>query len=187
MAKVYIHGANATVNSWNYIRSKCGDGILVSYDSHRGFENNLEMMKSDLSNLKDMQFIAHSLGGIYALHLADYFGTKVTGGVTLSTPYGGHHIPFYAKAILPWYQLLHDVGPTSWPFSYASKVAIKWPWCNVVTISGSVPWIIGTNDGVVTVSSQRARQDIELIDLKVNHYEVVLNQQTADIINLKLS
>jgi hypothetical protein len=56
-----------------------------------------------------------------------------------------------------------------------------------VTTQGSAPWIPALNDGVVTISSQRKREDImDLIELDCNHYEVVLNDQVIEIIKEKL-
>jgi predicted alpha/beta hydrolase family esterase len=46
-----------------------GKELLINYDSRNGFEKNLENMKELLSAQKDMFFVCHSLGGIYALHL----------------------------------------------------------------------------------------------------------------------
>jgi hypothetical protein len=64
MNLVYIHGASATSESFNYIRSKLGAGIDINYDSRNGFENNLAEMKLSLMNTRDIFFVAHSLGGI---------------------------------------------------------------------------------------------------------------------------
>ena len=44
MNLVYIHGANATSESFNYIKSKLGPGLDLNYDSRHGFENNLKDM-----------------------------------------------------------------------------------------------------------------------------------------------
>ena len=187
MTKVYIHGANATPNSWNYIRNEIGDGILLSYDSANGFRNNLELMKQKLEKVHSFQFIAHSLGGIYAVHLANHFDGRVKGAVTLSTPYGGHDIPFLARYYMHWHRLLHDVIPTGWPVSTSLKYAIKWPWTNIVTTAGSVPWEPHPNDGVVTIQSQRYRKDMDLVELKCNHYEVMLSQPAVDIIKSKIT
>jgi pimeloyl-ACP methyl ester carboxylesterase len=71
MTLVYIHGASATSESFNYIRRKLGKGIDINYDSRNGFENNLLDMQVQLKDYNDLVFIAHSLGGIYSLHLAN--------------------------------------------------------------------------------------------------------------------
>jgi pimeloyl-ACP methyl ester carboxylesterase len=189
MLLVYIHGASATSESFNYIRKQIkGKELLINYDSRNGFERNLENMKELLGSQKDMFFICHSLGGIYALHLAHEFPDQILGAVTLSTPYGGAESADVAKYFLPYSRLLKDIGPNSWAMKKARTFDLTRPWTNIVTISGSAPWISAPNDGVVTIDSQSHRGDImDLIELDCNHYEVVLNDQVIEIIKGKLN
>ena len=182
MTLVYIHGASATSESFNYIRSKLGKGIDINYDSRNGFENNLKEMQEQLADVKDMAFIAHSLGGIYALHVANAMPEQVVGAVTLSTPYGGAEVAEYAKFFLPFSRLMRDIGPNSWAFEQADKIKIQHPWTNVVTVKGQSPFMLAHNDGVVTVDSQKHHADMELIEVDYNHYEVVLAEPVVKII-----
>jgi pimeloyl-ACP methyl ester carboxylesterase len=182
MNLVYIHGANATSESFNYIRSKLGSGIDINYDSRNGFKNNLDDMLSTLSNYKDMVFIAHSLGGIYSLHLANHMPNAVKGAVTLSTPYGGAEVADYAQYFLPFSRLMRDIGPSSWAMRQADKIKIQHPWTNVVTVKGQSPFMVEPNDGVVTISSMRHHADMELVEVDYNHYEVVLSDKIVNII-----
>ena len=183
---VYIHGANATPNSFNFLRPLLGQGMLLSYDSRHGFRNNLEKLKSELDGKDDITFIAHSLGGVYALHLADHMPDRVKQGITMSTPYGGHHVALIAKMMMPFEQLLHDIGPGSWPMNSLRSIDLRWPWTNIVTTKGNVPWLESPNDGVVTIESQKHRADMELIEVEMNHYEVVLSQLTVDLIRSRM-
>ena len=64
MNLVYIHGANATGESFNHIRTRLGKGLDLNYDSRDGFEHNLAQMQQSLAGVKQCFFIAHSLGGI---------------------------------------------------------------------------------------------------------------------------
>jgi len=189
MLLVYIHGASATSESFNYIRRQIkGKTLLINYDSRNGFEKNLENMKELLSAQKDMFLVCHSLGGIYALHLAQEFPDQVLGAVTLSTPYGGAESADVAKYFLPYSRLLKDIGPNSWAMKKAHAFDLNRPWTNVVTTMGSAPWISAPNDGVVTIASQSHRGDImELIELECNHYEVVLNDRVIEIIKQKIN
>ena len=182
MNLVYIHGANATSESFNYIRSKIGDGIDINYDSRDGFENNLAAMKISLMATKNICFIAHSLGGIYALHLANAMPESVKGAVTLSTPYGGAEVADYAQYFLPFSRLMRDIGPSSWVMKQAKRIKIQHPWTNIVTIKGQSPFMHEPNDSVVTIASQRHHEDMELVDVKYNHYEVVLSDQVVQLI-----
>ena len=182
MKLVYIHGANATSESFNYIKSKLGNGIDIDYDSRNGFENNLKDMQSTLQDHTDLVFVAHSLGGIYSLHLANSMPAAVKGAVTLSTPYGGAEVADYVQYFLPFSRLMRDIGPSSWVMRQADKIKIQHPWCNVVTVKGHSPFITEPNDGVVTISSQRHHADMELVEVDYNHYEVVLSDKIVDII-----
>ena len=139
-----------------------------------------------LSNYKDIFFIAHSLGGIYALHLANYFPEQVLGAVTLSTPYGGAEVADYAKYFLPFSRLMRDIGPSSWAFEQADKIKIQYPWTNIVTVKGQSPFLLAHNDGVVTVDSQRHHADMELVEVDYNHYEVVLAEPVVKIIKERI-
>jgi pimeloyl-ACP methyl ester carboxylesterase len=182
MTLVYIHGASATSDSFNFIRSKLGKGIDINYDSRNGFKNNLAEMIEQLADVRDMAFIAHSLGGIYALHVANAMPEQVVGAVTLSTPYGGAEVAEYAKYFLPFSRLMRDIGPNSWAFEQAGKIKIQHPWTNVVTVKGQSPFMLAHNDGVVTVDSQKHHVDMELVEVDYNHYEVVLADPVVKII-----
>jgi pimeloyl-ACP methyl ester carboxylesterase len=182
MNLVYIHGANATSDSFNYIRSKLGSGIDLNYDSRNGFENNLADMLTTLINIKDIAFISHSLGGIYALHISHAIPNQVLGAVTLSTPYGGAEVADYAQYFLPFSRLMRDIGPSSWAMKQAKKIKIQHPWTNIVTVKGQSPFILAANDGVVTITSQKHHEDMELVLVDYNHYEVVLADPVIDII-----
>jgi pimeloyl-ACP methyl ester carboxylesterase len=188
MQIVYIHGASATEESFNYIREHIDvPSVSFNYESSNGFKNNLEIFKEKLKTLKDVFFIAHSLGGIYALHLANHFPKNVIGAVTISTPYGGSQEADYAKYFLPFSRLMRDIGPHSDPMKLAAKIKVQHPWANIVTLRGNSPFILEPNDGVVTIKSMKHHgQDMELIEVNYNHYEVVMSPTVVEIIKSKL-
>jgi len=186
MTLVYIHGASATSESFNFLRSKLGKGIDINYDSRNGFENNLAEIIQQLKDVKDMALIAHSLGGIYALHVANAMPDQVVGAVTLSTPYGGAEVADYAKYFLPFSRLMRDIGPNSWAFKQADKIKIQHPWTNIVTVKGQSAFMLAHNDGVVTVASQKHHADMELVEVDYNHYEVVLAEPVVKIIRERI-
>jgi pimeloyl-ACP methyl ester carboxylesterase len=184
---VYIHGANATSKSFNYIRSKLGNGIDIDYDSRNGFENNLKAMQSKLAGQGNLVFVAHSLGGIYSLHLANMMPMAVKGAITLSTPYGGAKAAEVVKLFLPFSRLMQDISPSSWAMKQASRMQILHPWTNIVTVIGQSPFIHEPNDGVVTIASQRHHADMELVEVDCNHYEVVLSDAVVDLIEERVN
>ena len=187
MNLVYIHGANATSESFNYIKSKLGTGVDLNYDSRNGFENNLKDMQSTLSSYTNIVFVAHSLGGIYSLHLANAMPESIKGAVTLSTPYGGAEVADYAQYFLPFSRLMRDIGPASWVMKQASKIKIQHPWTNIVTVKGQSPFMHEPNDGVVTIASQKHHEDMELVEVDYNHYEVVLSDVVVKLIKERVN
>lgn len=188
MQIVYIHGASATEESFNYIRDHLQTpGLALNYESGNGFSDNLKLFTEKLKHLKNIFFIAHSLGGIYALHLANMFPKKTLGAVTISTPYGGSKEADYAKYFLPFSRLMRDIGPNSEPMRMASIIKVQHPWTNIVTTRGNSPFILERNDGVVTVQSMKHHsQDMNIIEIEYNHYEVMMSPKTVEIISEKL-
>ena len=187
MNLVYIHGANATSESFNHIRTRLGTGLDLNYDSRDGFEHNLAQMQQRLAGVNECFFIAHSLGGIYALHLSHHLPTQVLGAVTLSTPYGGAEVADYAQYFLPFSRLMRDIGPSSWVMKQASRIKIQHPWCNIVTVKGQSPFMHEPNDGVVTIASQKHHDDMELVEVDYNHYEVVLSDVVVKLIKERVN
>lgn len=180
---VYIHGATATSLSFSYIRSHLPyNEILIDYDCDSGFYQNLESMTNQLQGKRNLFFVGHSLGGIYALHLADQFKEETLGGVTLSTPYGGSKEAFYLRFLFPFNRLLREVTPFSRPIYGLRNITAPKLWTNIVTKKDNGVWKTEPNDGIVTQASMRYRTDIELMDLDVNHYEVVVSPNTVEII-----
>lgn len=189
MKIVYIHGASATGESFNYIREhlQYKDELILEYDSRDGFKHNLDKLHMQLKKYKDMFFICHSLGGVYAVFLANMLSNKVLGAVTISTPYGGAEVADYAKYFFPFNRLIRDVGPHSNPMKEVDTIKITHPWLQIVTTKGESPWIHVANDGVVTVKSQQHREDMEFVDIHTNHYEVVMSPQVVEIIKERIS
>jgi pimeloyl-ACP methyl ester carboxylesterase len=188
MTIVYIHGASATSESFVHIREHIKKpDLAIDYDSANGFADNLKEMKAKLDDVEKIFFIAHSLGGIYALHLADHFPNKVLGAVTLSTPYGGSREADFARYFLPFSRLMRDIGPLAGPMARVRELNFpKGKWTNVVTTRGQSPWVVEENDGVVTLASMRYHLDMELVELPLNHYEVVISNKTVEIIQDRL-
>jgi len=188
---VYIHGASATAESFTHIRPYVRDtfeepDIILEYKSDDGFLNNLEVMKEQLQDAERLFFISHSLGGIYALYLANYYIEKTLGGVSLSTPYGGSKEADFARYFLPFNRLMKDIGWMSQPMRGAKELPAPKNWTQIVSTVGQSPWIQDDNDGVVTLESMRYRKDFEQIEVPLNHYEVVISDKVVNIILEKI-
>lgn len=184
---VYIHGASATAESFTHIRQYVRDyfeepDIMLEYKSSDGFDHNLAEMKGKLDDAERLFFISHSLGGIYALYLANHYKDITHGGVSLATPYSGSEQADFARYVLPFNQLMKDVGTMSQPIRDAIELPAPPNWTQVVTTVGQSPWIHEANDGVVTVKSMKSREDFELIEMPLNHYEVVISDSVVEVI-----
>ena len=188
MNLVYIHGNHATADSFNFIRSKLQghNDILLEYDSSHGFYTNHATMLERLEGLDDVFFVAHSLGGIHALHLADELGSRVVGGVTMSTPYGGSEAAEMVACLLPFSQVLRDIRPRSAPIVAGRNMSVTVPWTNLVSTGGGSPFMLAANDGVVTLGSMRHRSDIQMVDIDCNHFEIVLNPEAVAVIEREI-
>jgi pimeloyl-ACP methyl ester carboxylesterase len=180
----YIHGNRATASSFNFIRSHISGHpeIMLEYDSATGFYRNHEDMLRQLDGKDDVFFIAHSLGGIHALHLAHHLGDRAVGGVTMATPYGGSAAASVVACFLPFSRVLNDIRPTGRPIVEAGDLNVPPNWTNIVTLAGASPFMIEPNDGVVTLESMRHRRDIRLVDIDCNHFEVVLNEAALGVV-----
>jgi len=181
---VYVHGHAASSKCFSYIRKQMDHHkeILLDYNSGDGFGNNYAAMLERLENVKDIFFIAHSLGGIYALHLANALRNNVLGAVTLSTPYGGSNEAGFMQFFSAFHPVLRDVHPHSKPISDGNNLQILHPWTAVVTTAGHYPFSVDPNDGVVTLKSMRHRKDLQVIELPLNHYQILRSESTVHII-----
>jgi pimeloyl-ACP methyl ester carboxylesterase len=183
MKYLYIHGANATAGSFNYIKHYLGGvAIDLEYRSGDGFYHNLDEMCEQIENERDLFIVAHSLGGIYALHLANQLPKNILGAVTISTPYGGVGMAELAKWMMPHNTLLRDIAPSGSIITSVMRLPLLHPWCQIVTTRGDAPWIPNANDGVVSLQSMRARPDMDLIEVDLNHYEIMQSDQVVEII-----
>jgi pimeloyl-ACP methyl ester carboxylesterase len=186
---VYIHGNRSTSNIFNFIRSQITGypEVLLDYDSGAGFYHNHEKMIAQLDGVDNIFFVAHSLGGIHALHLAQHLGDRVAGGTTMSTPYGGCEAANMVACFLPFSRMLKDIRPCGQPIQEAARIVPPRIWSNVVTLSGGSPFIPRPNDGIVSLESMRHRKDIHLVDVPCNHFEVVLHPDVVEVIRSALA
>ena len=179
---VWLHGANQTDLSFAYLRSVCNfkREIAINYSSMDRFYVNLDRIVSEVKDAGPLFVVGHSLGGLYGLHLTQH--VDVVAGISLSTPFRGSSAADWAKYIVPSYPLFRDIGRKSPPVQEAERITLDIPWTQVVSTSGSVPYLEGPNDGVVTVASMRHRTDVNYVEVPHTHYEIVCSPRVVDII-----
>lgn len=179
---VFIHGANATPSSFNYIisQSKIKNYTNLEYSSTTGFYPNLASMVVQLQNKGPLFLVGHSLGGIYATHLINH--CEVVGGVSISTPFGGSKTADFARLFMPTNQLFKDIGTKSQPIVEAQQTSISVPWVQIVTTAGDSAMHITKNDGVVTHKSMTHRTDIPHETFHYTHYEIMNSPEVVEVI-----
>ena len=182
---IFIHGANQTSLSFKYLQTKTqfSKEIMINYSSMTRFYDNLDMITEQCQNKGPHFVVGHSMGGLYAIHLTKYL--RVIGGVSISTPFRGSSTADWAKYIVPSYPLFKDIGRKSDPIKQANEIELDIPWTQIVTTTGSVPYHNGPNDGVVTLASMTNRTDMNQIEVPHTHYETMVSDQVAEIIQEK--
>ena len=181
---IWIHGANQSSNSFNYLSEKCNfeNEIFVKYDSSNKFYENLDLIYDQIGAIERCFLIAHSMGGVYALHLLKKL--NVVGAVSISTPFNGSRTADWAKFVVPKYQLFKDAGRRSDPIMSGHDINISCTWIQIVSMTGGVPYHEGPNDGVCTVASMEHRKaDMEIARVATTHFEVMVSPVVKGIID----
>lgn len=180
---IWIHGANQTSLSFEYLRNRLQfkNEIMINYSSMNRFYDNLDKVIAQVKGKGPHFVIGHSLGGLYALHLTQHI--RVAGGVSISTPFRGSSTADWAKYMVPSYALFRDIGRKAPPVQAGHKIELNIPWTQIVSTTGSVPYHNGPNDGVCTLESMMHRTDMKHIEVAHTHYEVVVSDAVAEIIS----
>lgn len=189
MKLVYLHGHGASADSFNFIRSQVFGhaDICLEYDSKNGFDANLAAMVDRLEGAADVFIVAHSLGGLYALHLADRLGDGVVGAVTMATPYGGSESALALNLFSPQ-QIYKDIHPGARPITNGRRIDLfNRPWTAIVTTLGHSNLMMAANDGVVTRDSMRDRRGALFVEVESNHYEVIQSRHSVKVIKTAIS
>jgi pimeloyl-ACP methyl ester carboxylesterase len=183
---IWIHGANQSSTSFTYLRDKCNfrKEVFVNYGSKLGFQKNLDRICEQVGHIDECFIVAHSMGGLYALHLIQRLNVK--GVVSISTPFNGSRTADWAKFFVPRYPLFKDAGKRSIPVKEGHKIIINCPWTQIVSTAGGVPYHEGPNDGVCTTASMIHRKDdMEIVSVANTHFEVMVSLEVAEIIENK--
>lgn len=178
---VFIHGAGATHKSFGYIQSimKPTKFTHLEYDVSNGFMANLEYMVDQVEDLNNFFIIAHSLGGIYAIHLQNLLPEKILGVVSMSTPFRGSKMARYMNWVFPKNCLFREISPNAKPIKSTYTMPITVPWLQIVSTGGGVPWHISENDSVVTTASMMDRPDVEITTVTSCHYEILVDPEVV--------
>lgn len=187
----FIHGANATPSSFNYIKDNLAkDPELnnylfkdITYDCQDGISDIVSIMIKKAPSKVPLYIVGHSLGGVLAAIMAqEFFSIRsdidLRGILTFSSPFGGSESANYLKWLYPKYNLFKNISTSNGWVKKLKEYSGPVPITSLVTSSGNNPLFPTSNDGVVTISSQRALKGAKYIELPSNHFEVLVNPNT---------
>ena len=172
---VLIHGAHQSNVTFEYLRHALPGFKYINIEWHTegGFLNNLEEMKTALIDCGPVFIIGHSMGGIYAAHLAEHL--NCIGGATIATPWGGSKHADWVRFMMPNYPLYKEVGSKSKIITHARNTTLPGRWTNYVSTEGNVPGMGGQNDCVLSIESMTAKPNLFNKYIKATHYEIVMS------------
>jgi pimeloyl-ACP methyl ester carboxylesterase len=182
---VFIHGAGASSASFNYMQDRCpwDHVVLIEYSIQQTFEHNLSEMQSTVDSVDGpLFFVAHSLGGLFALQLASTRPQRTQGGVTISTPYGGSELASMMRVFSTVPHFFADIDPMGSVIRRGLTTPAPRNWINLVSTAGTSFWSREPNDGVVSLASQRAHPEIATVDMPINHHEILLFEPAIDLV-----
>lgn len=179
----YVHGANSTCTSFNYIRKFLPAHEAVNYEY--GLKSNLDSLSDDLlSKLPrhPVDVISHSLGGVVASIAAQKDPSRFRRIVTISSPFGGSEAADYLKWLYPKIGLYANISTSNRNIMKCVEAGAAVETLSIITTSGNPTLIWQPNDGVVSVDSQNALDGNTKLELAHNHHDVLQADDTVEAI-----
>lgn len=183
MQVAYIHGLNSSHRSFSFVQCKLPPHTIIpiSYNSHQPIRDSIDEVRKQLPKGR-FSLVGHSLGGILAALMAAEHVDRVDGLVAISAPFGGSK----AASTLRWLpghpRVLEDLTPTAPKIELVSQLRLKVPTLSIYSTSGSLFISPEPNDSIVTVSSQKALPFGRKVEVKANHFEVLLHERTVKLL-----
>ena len=189
---VFLHGLNNTANTFNYIIDrltiKNASIKKITYNTHNRISTILEEVIPKLPRGK-FCLVGHSLGGVVATLIASKFPDRTQKLVTISSPLRGSKAAQYLMLIPGHLKIMEDLAPNSSVMRRISRMQLDTPTLSLISTRGHfpiIPILDEPNDGVVAISSQKGLSFAKKIELDSNHFEILLNLKTIEILNSTL-
>jgi pimeloyl-ACP methyl ester carboxylesterase len=177
---LYVHGVGASEQSFQWLREQLPlpGARFFNYSIDDSLDESMSRLREMIDAGGPTILLGHSLGGVMCSACTHH--PNVQKLITLNAPFGGIR---YASllSLFSSLPLLRDLNYYGGFLSTIRKVKIIKPHLAVVGTSG-LPFFNESNDGVLTLSSQTAMPDIVYEKLPLNHFEVLLSREVADLI-----
>jgi pimeloyl-ACP methyl ester carboxylesterase len=176
----YVHGAGASNRSFAWLHEQLGEfpAQFFHYDLDETAQSVIQRLSYALTqDGRAAMLVGHSLGGIAATACS---AANVTRLVTLCAPFGGvRYVDL--MSLFSRHPLLSDLRSHGRLLSSVRATHLTRPHLAIVGTQG-LPFFAEDNDGVVTVASQTALSGVRYTKLPLNHFEVLLSRDVADLI-----
>lgn len=179
----YIHGANASPTSFNYIKSQLPDhdAVDITYSAYDSIGSTIAQLVKKLK--QPVHIIAHSLGGVIGVALSQMKPQLVQSVTTMGTPFGGSEIATRAAVLMPFDPFINNITTFNPVLLAVRQRGAVVPTMTIVTTKGGNTFESAPNDGVVTVASQLAlEKPTVVIQVPLNHFESLLAPSTIQAI-----
>ncbi len=183
MQIVYVHGFNSSHRSFNYIQAKlpAHDIIPISYKSHQPLRDSLDEVRKQLPKDR-FNIIGHSLGGVISALMAAEHNDRVDHLIAISAPFAGSRAAMAARWLPGHPKVMHDITPSAPKIELISQLKLTVPTMCIFSTGGSLATSPEANDSIVTVNSQKALPFGRKVEVKANHFEVLLHERTVKLI-----
>lgn len=181
---VYLHGFASSSKIFNHLKAQLPKHKITSidYTSNLSVEDIFNQAKEQLPT-EEVVLVCHSLGGIIGNLLCTRNApSNIIKLVTISTPFGGSPTANLMRWFYPSLKILSDLSPTSKIIKEISGKQSK-PDCDflsIISTGGHMPYIASSNDGVITLESQRKSKAKSVLEIEANHFEIVQDPKTID-------
>ena len=193
---IYIHGANANAENFNYFTLKLPkhDFIRPVYsmddDPYDVVEYVKFRRKRELDTKNPVILVGHSFGGILASWYASVYPKDVKHLVTIATPWDGTPVARIFGYFFRNANVFKNTRPGSEVLALLSEKTFEGPHTNIVCTQGGNP-VAGmggqANDGMISCDSQSKTpanfKNTENSFIEAGHSGVLLNNTVTDMLH----
>jgi pimeloyl-ACP methyl ester carboxylesterase len=156
-----------------------GKPVLIDYDSRQRLEKSIADVVRYIPKAEPVTLVGHSLGGLIATLIATRNLANVQRLITVSAPLAGSRVAAYARWVTS-IPCLSDIVPNSPVIREVASSRLTIPMLSIISTGGSLPG--EPNDSVVAVSSQRGLRNARQLEIKANHFEIMMHEQMHDAV-----
>ena len=192
---IYLHGANAEPDNFNYYTLKLPEHNFISpaynmEDDPYDLVELLRMRKQrEIGKGKKVILVGHSFGGLLASWYASVYPRNIEHLVTIATPWEGTPVARILSMVFRNKKLFQNTRPDAEVLSLLQEKTFNGLHTNIVCTRGANPLAgLGgkANDGMISVDSQLSTppgfKNTENITIEAGHSGVLLNNNVTDFL-----